>query len=1009
MKTFRFLNYLRQQLVLNSYNQREINPQSVGPKYSIGSIHFSSPCQRTAVSFLILAMFPGCAEIFPSNRTLNEAADLHTKARQLEQEGKYDESERAAEAASDAQSKALKGTLLEATIVKMQPDAMKWTLTSSRLLSQGMVFPVLEPAGIDLRVMSMDMSMFFDSNGLRIQTISNPDPFGQIANLSPERNADARSEQTMGVQVEQLKQSARLMASFNATFAVAATRAGDFELAEKLLKQKPEDADWFVTTRFLIADGKLKEARADQSAAESKYIEALRLIEQSDGEMSPWSMGPYLALSMLYQNQKRYADLERIAQRHVNIAKAVGAPAKWTESYTQALNNLAVARAHEGDLLLAEQLFGEAIKASSNINIAAAFGGMYWEHNIQSNFANVLWRRGNLSRAYETITQEVTRDDATDWAANSSGSEKQRLEKFTNRYAEHHAIATLALATRQPLDQAYGALLRGKGGFQDSQIQNVGLWRFGTASDQSKSIGGVSYEKLLDELRAVNSELGAITWRGVAGKPNSGDEARFSELTMRANIMAVNLARGGKQRQQIGDVQINAKNEQQSTGIKRLLEMVVTGKSKGKKGQQEAQALAEILKKDSSNAIDANLQKEANSKRVSIEEVRGSIPVDAVLLDYVVWRDFDPRREEPKRWGENRYGVYVVKASGAIRFVDLGEASGIDPLVRRLRQALSGPSSVDAGELSQQLTAKIIQPISAELNAFKNLIIAPDGLLNLVPFGALKENADQYLAQRYTLTYVGSGRDLLRLKNKTPSNNSVVVLADPDYSGVSQLLNTEIKPLPGTAGEASAIAGLYKQAQLYSQANASETTLKNVQHPKILHIATHGVFLADSGAEEAAQAAQRSGRDIAVVSQIDNPLLRSGLILAGGDSKAGNKDDGVLTALEAATLDLTGTQLAVLSACETGVGEVKNGQGVFGLRQAFAVAGAETVVMSLWKVDDSATKDLMTNYYQRLNAGEGRAEALRQAQLALLKQPQTAHPYYWASFISSGQWLPLRQ
>ncbi len=123
---------------------------------------------------------------------------------------------------------------------------------------------------------------------------------------------------------------------------------------------------------------------------------------------------------------------------------------------------------------------------------------------------------------------------------------------------------------------------------------------------------------------------------------------------------------------------------------------------------------------------------------------------------------------------------------------------------------------------------------------------------------------------------------------------------------------------------------------------------------------------------------------------------------------AHGKDDGYLTALELAGLNLWGTKLVVLSACDTGVGEVKNGDGVYELRRALVLAGSESQVISLWDVDDSATKELMTTYYEALQRGKGRSEALQQVQLAMLKDKMRNHPFYWASFIQSGQWKNLR-
>jgi CHAT domain-containing protein len=122
----------------------------------------------------------------------------------------------------------------------------------------------------------------------------------------------------------------------------------------------------------------------------------------------------------------------------------------------------------------------------------------------------------------------------------------------------------------------------------------------------------------------------------------------------------------------------------------------------------------------------------------------------------------------------------------------------------------------------------------------------------------------------------------------------------------------------------------------------------------------------------------------------------------------GLTDDGILTGLEVAALDLRGTKLVVLSACETGVGDVQIGEGVYGLRRALVLAGSESQVMSLWQVEDTATRDLMIGFYRRMLAGAGRADALRDAQLELIATAGRQHPYYWASFIQSGDWRPLR-
>ncbi|HVE83936.1 MAG TPA: CHAT domain-containing protein, partial [Myxococcales bacterium] len=173
-----------------------------------------------------------------------------------------------------------------------------------------------------------------------------------------------------------------------------------------------------------------------------------------------------------------------------------------------------------------------------------------------------------------------------------------------------------------------------------------------------------------------------------------------------------------------------------------------------------------------------------------------------------------------------------------------------------------------------------------------------------------------------------------------------------------------------------------------------------------LHIATHGFFLEDA-------AAPSGGRGLADVGptgagtrlHLQDPLLRSGLVLAGAGAPT-DLSNSLVTALELAGLNLWGTQLVVLSACDTGRGDVKLGQGVYGLRRSLVVAGAETLVVSLWKVDDETTRTLMESYYRNLLAGYGRVAALREAMLSL--RAQHPHPYFWAPFVGIGRDAPLR-
>ena len=225
------------------------------------------------------------------------------------------------------------------------------------------------------------------------------------------------------------------------------------------------------------------------------------------------------------------------------------------------------------------------------------------------------------------------------------------------------------------------------------------------------------------------------------------------------------------------------------------------------------------------------------------------------------------------------------------------------------------------------------------------------------------------------------------------------------------LANAYFPPLPGTAGEARALKALLPGVTVLTGAQATEAALKQMSSPDVLHIATHGFFLSDltAGNGEGRELKQvGSSSEMPVNQQIENPLLRSGLALAGANLHKSGENNGVLTALEAAGLDLWGTKLVALSACDTGVGEVKSGDGVYGLRRALVLAGSESQVMSLWPVSARGTRDLMIKYYQARQKGVGRSAALREVQLGLLKRKERQHPYFWASFIQSGEWANLK-
>ncbi len=376
------------------------------------------------------------------------------------------------------------------------------------------------------------------------------------------------------------------------------------------------------------------------------------------------------------------------------------------------------------------------------------------------------------------------------------------------------------------------------------------------------------------------------------------------------------------------------------------------------------------------------------SQPITLEGIQKLIPADAALVEIVRYQPVNPS------FGNPRYAVYILYPNGDIKAKDLGEAKPIEDKLIYFRDNLADAQTPlpQLQKSARQLDETLMQPIRQLLGNTKTILLSPDAALNLIPFEALVDENNQYLVENYHITYLTSGRDLLRLKDKFASQQSPLIVADPFYGKAGEkvaltrsidLSEFTFPGLPGTEQEAKAIKNLLRQATVLTGSQATENAVKQVKKPNILHIATHGFFKPESNV-------------------LENPLLRSGLVLAGVTIGQSAGDDGVLTALETTNLNLVGTKLVVLSACDTGKGDIKIGQGVYGLRRALVIAGSESQLISLWKVSDDATKDLMVAYYGRLQKGEGRSEALRQIQLGMLKGEKQKHPFYWASFIPSG-------
>jgi len=330
------------------------------------------------------------------------------------------------------------------------------------------------------------------------------------------------------------------------------------------------------------------------------------------------------------------------------------------------------------------------------------------------------------------------------------------------------------------------------------------------------------------------------------------------------------------------------------------------------------------------------------------------------------------------------------------------------------------------------LRRAVWDPFSSQLSNATHVFIVPDGQLNIVNIAALPNKTGRFLVEGgVVLHYLSTERDLVPLEGQTTGrglfavggaafgNTSEPSAATSRGAACESAGNISFAHLPGSRREVLEIGKVWPESDVVvlSGREATESAVKKaVAGQRVVHLATHGFVLGSDCSPSLAGSRSIGGLTTAVRANNsaapENPLLLSGLAFAGANHRRtakADQDDGILTAEEIGTLNLQGTEWAVLSACDTGLGEIKAGEGVFGLRRAFQIAGARTVIMSLWSVDDRAAMAWMRALYDgRLRQNMTTADAVRAASLSVLRERRarglSVHPFFWAGFVASGDW-----
>ncbi|HEX5032144.1 MAG TPA: CHAT domain-containing tetratricopeptide repeat protein [Candidatus Eisenbacteria bacterium] len=426
--------------------------------------------------------------------------------------------------------------------------------------------------------------------------------------------------------------------------------------------------------------------------------------------------------------------------------------------------------------------------------------------------------------------------------------------------------------------------------------------------------------------------------------------------------------------------------------------------------------------------------------RVGLREVASALPPGSALVAYAAAGE-----------GSGRSYVALVARgeSKEVIFVPIGSASRIDAAVTRWLAAVSAAGRVSNSSsrvAGDSLASLVWSPVEKRVQGARRLFVVGDGSILLVDFDALPIKAGVYFAEVGPIVhYLNSERDLVTVTSEQASGTGLLALGDPafdrrssspglarsrgandgdpgyrDAFDCNDFSSVRFSRLPKSGDEARDIARIWNDAAhttVLIGARADELSFKkDAPGHRVLHLATHGFFLGGD-----CETVMPKSRGIGGTSPVGNrPLVKrpvnptqlSGLALAGANERATvgpDSEDGILTAEEIASLNLSGTDWAVLSACDTGRGKIQVGEGVLGLRRAFQVAGARTVIMSLWAVDDASTREWMEAlYHGRVVEKLDTADAVRQANLHVLRarraQARSTDPFHWAGFVATGDW-----
>jgi len=745
----------------------------------------------------------------------------------------------------------------------------------------------------------------------------------------------------------------------------------------------------------------------DDTQAEPLYQRALAIREKAFGPDHPLTAESVNNLAVLYWRQKDFARAVPLFERALQSKERTLGPEH--RNTATALNNLAEVYRSTGDVRKAIALAQRAVAIWEKVlgpnhpHTAAALNnvaGFYWSTGDYAQAEPLLRRAAAI---WEQALGAEHPDTARSWnllAAfyRSMGDYAQALAFYRRGLAaQEHTLASVFAVTSeeeklQYLEKTQGHYLAALSLIQSRFPRDPDAVRFGL--------------DLVLRHKGIVLDAQARTREALAGHLQGDTLRTWEQLSKhRAELAKLLLSRPEDQSPEAYRSTVSA------------LEDTITAEER------------------SLSARSGVMAQEFAQREVTAQMVAQRLPAASALVEFVVIRDWDDKRLV---WTPvSRYLAFVLTSDNRVTLVDLGESSPIDTQIEGALAAVNDPNflkdlnsyTLKTDTALARLYGQTIQPLEPAIGKTGFLLVSPDGELNKVPFAALRTPDDHYVVEQRTVSYLASGRDLLRSKTGIEPSLEMLLIANPAFDDRKVFRSSvfrsrpvvrapdyekvEYPPLPGTAEEAKMIPPLVAGAKKVLVASAAtESAVRSTRSPRILHLATHGFFLKDQADDQSPPDPLGRGRRPLFRGGAESPLARSGLALAGANhaDEVTTGDDGILTALEVTSMDLYGTDLAVLSACETALGQIRTGEGVFGLRRAFVLAGARNLMISLWPVSDKVTRDLMERFYQAYTNGAPAAQALRDAEvqtiayLRELTSAGTQHRAYapvnlWAPFI----------